>query len=83
MIKLAALFLGRNLEAFLQRIHPIPRHYVPLRNKWFFHDEELLVHRSNCELKDHPLSAIMAACSVFSFIVTLHTCRLSPPSANR
>jgi hypothetical protein len=61
-----------SLGSFIQGIHPVPR--------LLFYCEELLAPRPTPKLEDHPLSAVHDL--LFNiFAATLHTWRVSPPSA--
>jgi hypothetical protein len=59
---------------------PVPRLHVRFRNKLIFYDEELLAPRTTSKLEDHPLSDFRD-CLFNIFAATLHTWRVSPPSA--
>jgi hypothetical protein len=69
-----------SLRSFIQGIHPGPRLFEDFRNKLIFYGEELLAPRQTPKLGDHPLLAVRDY--LFNiFAATLHTWRLSPPSA--
>jgi hypothetical protein len=58
----------------------VPRLHVRFRNKLIFYSEELLDAHPTSKLEDNPLSAVRN-CLFNTFAATLHTCRVSPPSA--
>jgi hypothetical protein len=69
-----------SLRSFVHRIHPSLRLLENFFNKFIFYGEELLAPRPTSKLENHSLLAVHD-CLFSIFAATLHSWRVSPPSA--